>query len=106
MENTAISPTPTATHPLALLRRSANPDAGLIELPEAHLTVRQNLTYFSRRFPASSTVLEKRIGYICKALNLYSFMDMRYSECSVFQKVLVRHAHQWIDSDEEIPDAH
>lgn len=103
MDNTARTQRIPEELPLTIIRKNPTPDSGLIELPEKELTVRQNLTYFCRRFPSSSIVLEKRIGYICKALNLYDFMDTKYANCSRNQKLLAQRAHAWIDSDEEIP---
>lgn len=102
MNNTALSQHIASENPLTLIRKKSAPDFSLIELPEKDLTVRQNLTYFSRRFPSSSIVLEKRIGYICKALDLYKFIDCKYAACSVAEKVLAQRAQEWIDSEAEI----
>ena len=102
MDNTALSQHITTESPLSLIHKKLPAESGLIELPEKELTVRQNLTYFSRRFPSSSIVLEKRIGYICKALGLYEFMDRKYAACSVAEKVLAQRAREWIDSENEI----
>lgn len=103
MDNTARTQRIPEEAPLSLIHKHPTAGSGLIELPEKELTVRQNLTYFCRRFPSSSIVLEKRIGYICKALCLYEFMDRKYADCTVAQKVLAQRAHAWIDSEEEIP---
>ena len=104
MNNTAhFSPAHSRHFPLPMILRPAPSDPELIELPEAGLTVRQNLTYFSRRYRSSSIVLEKRIGYICKALRLYSFMDRKYADCSIAQKLLAQKARRWIDSGDNIP---
>lgn len=102
MDNTALSQHIATESPLSLIRKKSSPDSSLIELPEKELTIRQNLTYFSRRFPSSSIELEKRIGYICKVLNLYGFIDHKYAACSVVEKVFAQRAREWIDSEAEI----
>ena len=103
MNNTACtSRTSSGVFPLSILSKDIQPESELIELPEAKRTVRQNLTYCSRRYPSSSIVLEKRIGYICKAMNLYGFMDQKYEDCTVAQKILAQKARRWIDSGEPI----
>lgn len=102
MDNTALSPQIATESTLSLIRKRSLPDSSLIELPEKELTVRQNLTYFSRRFPSSSVELEKRIGYICKVLQLHKFIDHKYAACSVAEKVLAQRAREWIDSEDEL----
>ncbi|MFR8012148.1 MAG: hypothetical protein ACLU8W_10385 [Clostridia bacterium] len=102
MDNTALSQHNTSESPLSLIRKKSSPESSLIELPEKELTIRQNLTYFSRRFSSSSVELEKRIGYICKVLNLYGFIDHKYAACSVTEKFLAQRAQEWIDSETEI----